>query len=140
MEGTILNKRKTGTFYENAAAEYLEERGYRILERNYQNRYGELDLIAIEVPEGAEALSTEEIFWRFEPRLSICEVKYRRTGECGDPAEAVTKNKMRHICRVTIGFYLDHHLMDDHPCRFDVITVQGDGRIRHIQDAFSFVF
>ena len=40
-----MNKRVTGSRYEIYAAAYLEERGYRILEKNYRCRAGEVDLI-----------------------------------------------------------------------------------------------
>ena len=39
------NKRKVGTLYEKLAADYLVARGVMILERNYRNRFGEIDLI-----------------------------------------------------------------------------------------------
>ena len=42
------NKRKTGTFYEEMAARYLESKGYKILDRNYHCRAAELDLIALD--------------------------------------------------------------------------------------------
>lgn len=45
---SYMNKRETGTKYEQKAAEYLEACGYRILEANYRCRAGEIDLIAAE--------------------------------------------------------------------------------------------
>jgi putative endonuclease len=41
-----VNKRKIGTDYEKKAAKYLSMKGYRILQMNYQNRFGELDILA----------------------------------------------------------------------------------------------
>ena len=41
-----MNKRHIGSEYENQAAIYLEKRGMEILERNYRNRQGEIDIIA----------------------------------------------------------------------------------------------
>ena len=41
-----MNKRNIGDEYEQLAAEYLMQMGYRILERNFRNRYGEIDIIA----------------------------------------------------------------------------------------------
>lgn len=40
-----INKRSVGTFYENLAARYLEKQNVMILERNYRNKRGEIDLI-----------------------------------------------------------------------------------------------
>ena len=44
-----MNKRDAGSRYETYAAVYLEERGYRILERNFRSRAGEIDLIGKDV-------------------------------------------------------------------------------------------
>ena len=42
-----INKRSVGTFYENLAARYLENQNVMILERNYRNKRGEIDLIGV---------------------------------------------------------------------------------------------
>ena len=42
------NKRRIGALYEEKAVEYLCQHGYSILERNYRNRNGEIDIIANE--------------------------------------------------------------------------------------------
>ncbi len=41
------NKRKVGAFYEEIAADYLVSQGVMILERNYRNWLGEIDLIGM---------------------------------------------------------------------------------------------
>ncbi|MDO4615979.1 MAG: YraN family protein [Lachnospiraceae bacterium] len=139
------NKRIIGTIHEELAAEYLEQKGYRILERNYQNRYGELDLIALRFPNHIEEQarrkrSKAELFSIPGVSLVICEVKYRTHRGTGDPAEAVTRRKMQHICRTAVGYYMEQRLSDSFPCRFDVISILGNGRIRHIEDAFPFLY
>lgn len=136
-----IQKRKTGNIYEEIAAEYLEEKGYKILERNYSNQYGEIDILALWNPcrEETADLTPEELFIYPGTTLVICEVKYRTHRGTGDPSEAVTRGKMRHICRATVGFYLEQRLSDSYPCTFDVISILGNGEIRHIEDAFPFV-
>ncbi len=116
-----MNKRAKGTEQEMVAAQYLEEKGYVILEQNYRCRYGELDIVA----------SKQEM-------LVIAEVKFRSGTGCGDPAEAVDARKQRKICRVTLDYLMRHPWYQEKPCRFDVICVYGDGQIRHIEDAFLF--
>lgn len=135
-----MNKRKIGAVYEERAAVYLEEKGYRILRRNYANRYGELDLIAAlhPDPEVAKTRRPEELLFIPGTILVVVEVKYRSYQTSGDPSEAVTPGKMKHICRTTVGFYLEQGLSDAFPCRFDVISIYRDGSIRHIEDAFLF--
>ena len=74
-----LNKRNTGKRYESLAADYLQGQGLTIMERNYQDRTGEIDLIG-----------------RDGTFLVFVEVKYRRDMRSGDPAEAVTPRKQQH--------------------------------------------
>ena len=78
-----MNRRKEGAYYENLVAEYLKTQGYEILEKNYRCRIGEIDLIAKE-----------------GETLVFVEVKYRRSSEAGDPAEAVDYRKQKKISRV----------------------------------------
>lgn len=112
------NRRKTGTEYESLAASYLEGLGYHILERNFHDRHGEIDLIA-----------------REENQLVFVEVKYRRNLAKGDPAEAVNYPKQQRIRRAA-RYYLYHHgLTEETPCRFDVVAILGR-EIRLIKDAF----
>lgn len=111
------NKRETGRRYEQIAAAFLEQQGYQILEKNYQNRYGEIDLIA-----------------RQREVLVFVEVKYRKTLKNGYPEEAIGWKKQQRI-RHTAQHYLYTHGLSDIPCRFDVVSILGD-RIRLIQQAF----
>ena len=67
------NKRKVGAFYEEIAADYLVSQGVMILERNYRNWLGEIDLIGM-TADG----------W-----LIFVEVKYRSTERSGSPLAAV---------------------------------------------------
>lgn len=117
MAGTA-NNRETGSCYENIAAAFLEDQGYVILERNYRDRIGEIDLIA---KDGED--------------LVFVEVKYRKDCKKGYPEEAVGYRKQQHI-RHTAQYYLyRRHGGRDIPCRFDVVSILGD-EIRLIKDAF----
>lgn len=112
-----MNKRNTGKQYESLAAEYLQSQGMVILERNYRDRTGEIDLIG-----------------RDGEFLVFVEVKYRRDLRTGDPAEAVTARKQQRIRR-TAQYYLYSHRCGNVPCRFDVVSILGE-EIRWIPDAF----
>ena len=114
-----MNHRQTGNAGEAQAARYLEAKGYRILERNFYTRTGELDIIC-ESPEGV---------------LVACEVKYRRSTLYGDPLEAVDQKKRLHMSRAFRLYLLKHGGLEQE-ARFDVIAVYGDGRISHIENAF----
>ncbi|MGN0158068.1 MAG: YraN family protein [Brotaphodocola sp.] len=112
------SKRTLGSRYEQLAAEYLTRHGMQILERNFRCRQGEIDLIA---KDGRYLVFTE--------------VKYRRSIEKGEPAEAVTAAKQQRI-RNSAGYYLyKNRYGEDTPCRFDVVSIL-DSDIRWIKNAF----
>ena len=71
-----MNKRQTGSEYEQKAAQYLQAKGVHVLELNYRNRKGEIDLIA-----------------RDGDYLVFVEVKYRKDTRKGAPEEAVNYRK-----------------------------------------------
>lgn len=112
------NKRQTGTAYEIKAEEYLIEKGYRILERNFQNRSGEIDIIA----------KDGEYF-------CFIEVKYRTTNDFGSPFEAVDIRKQKQIRKVAAYYLMKQKLSEWTPCRFDVIGFVGE-EMTHIENAF----
>lgn len=112
------NRRRTGTRYEQRAADYLRAQGIRILEQNFRCRDGEIDLIG-----------------RDGRYLVFVEVKYRRNRAKGDPSEAVNGPKQQRIRRVARVYLYRHRYGADMPCRFDVVSIL-DGEIRWIQDAF----
>ena len=112
-----MNRRETGTQYEERAAEYLIAQNYQILVRNYRIRPGEIDIIA-----------------RDGTVLVFIEVKYRKNDESGNPLEAVDIRKQRKIIKVA-RYYLYQKKYGDVPCRFDVIGICGS-HIEHIKDAF----
>lgn len=115
------NKRRVGTAYEGLAADYLRQRGYRILEHSYRIRQGEIDLIAA----GGRT-------------IVFVEVKYRKNGGCGAPSEAVSYAKQKTISRVAAHYLICHGLWERCCCRFDVIEIEGT-QIRHIENAFSYI-
>lgn len=114
-----MNKRLLGGEYEEKAAAYLIQHGYRILARNFFTRAGEIDLIA-----------------RQGQYLVFIEVKYRNNTDCGDPSEAVTLQKQRRIVQSARIFMNLHHYGEDTPCRFDVVVLLGE-TIRIIQNAYD---
>lgn len=115
------NTKKAGTIYENAAAEYLKDQGYRILSRNFRCRLGEIDIIA----------QQNEV-------LVFVEVKYRKSNSSGYPEDAVNLNKQHRIIRVSLFYIMKHYRSTDIPMRYDVIALGGDGRINHIVNAYVY--
>ncbi|MCI9681884.1 MAG: YraN family protein [Lachnospiraceae bacterium] len=114
------NRRKIGTAYEERAAEHLRDLGYRILERNFRCRLGEIDLIAEEA--GV---------------LVFLEVKYRKSSQFGNPAEAVTPAKQKTICRVADFYRMSRGISESRSCRFDVAAIMGE-KVQVYKDAFPY--
>jgi putative endonuclease len=107
---------------EDAAAQYLQGKGMRIVERNLSTPVGEIDLVV-----------------RDRKVLAFVEVKTRRSSAFGSPAEAVGPRKQRQIVR-TAKWYLNDTPWEKLQPRFDVIaiTMHGDDfQIEHIIDAFE---
>jgi putative endonuclease len=121
-------RRERGALGEEIAAQHLEHRGYRIVQRNARTRYGELDLVA------ADARS-----------LVFCEVKTRVAGGRGGPAgalDAIGPDKRRRI-RALAREWLATTEDRPHPpeVRFDAIgvTITPAGRLlalEHLEAAF----
>lgn len=84
---------------------YLEQIGYRIIERNFNCRQGEIDIIAKD--------KNEYVFIEVKTRSNIC---------FGRPKDAVNEYKQKHIYQST-RFYLYLHGLSNVFVRFDVIEV-----------------
>ena len=115
-----MNKRVVGAAAEEKVAAHLEKQGVQIIERNYRNRSGEIDLIG-----------------RHEGYLVFFEVKYRGSASKGYPGEAVTVGKQRQICKVADYYRCVHKLPLSTAIRFDVVSVMKD-EITWIKNAFPY--
>ncbi|MDF2539746.1 MAG: hypothetical protein K0S76_2767 [Herbinix sp.] len=114
-----MNKREVGSIYEQRAADYLIQDGYRILERNFRCKIGEIDLIA-----------------KNEGYLCFIEVKYRSSTFRGFPAEAITAGKIRKITKTAEFYMLLHNISQNTPCRFDAVVIL-EQEISLIKNAFG---
>ena len=99
---------------------YLSEKGYEILERNYQKKTGEIDLIA-RSPEKDE--------------IVFIEVKTRKTGTYGRPEEAVDQRKLKKIEKTAL-FWLQENKKTDILWRIDILALelQGETKITHLKN------
>ena len=116
-----MNKREVGNNKEDMAYNYLISKGYRVLNRNYRTRQGEIDLIALD----GEC-------------LCFFEVKYRKNEKSGFPEEAVSYNKMFKISRCTDHYLLTHQNVYYNSMRFDVIAILGE-ELKHYENAFNYI-
>jgi putative endonuclease len=95
---------------EQLAAEYLIAKALVLRDRNFKNRQGEIDLIMQE-----------------QATIVFVEVKYRKNASFGGAISAITTRKQQKI-KQCAAFYLQQLGLNEYntPCRFDVITLQGD--------------
>ncbi len=110
---------------EDLAASYLRSLGYRILDRNYRCRLGEVDLIIEK-----------------KGKIVFTEVKTRRSVEDVSPRELISYSKQRHISRVAQN-YLSSHRLQDVSADFGVLIVdvsQASPRFEWIEGAFDLVW
>lgn len=112
-----MNKRQIGSIGEDMAVEFLKSRGVKILERNYRNRFGEIDIIGME-----------------DNTLLFIEVKYRKNESFGYPLEAVGFAKQEKI-RKMARFFLNENHYYHYNIRFDCIGIIGS-QIEWIKGAF----
>ncbi|MEK7588086.1 MAG: YraN family protein [Patescibacteria group bacterium] len=105
---TPTHKQLLGKKGEDLTASYLEQHGYRIIDRNFKARYGEIDIIAIK-----------------DAILIFIEVKTRVGRAFGLPEEAVTPKKLNEVVGTARYYKLLHPELPD-AMRIDVIGIELD--------------
>jgi putative endonuclease len=121
-----MNERQQfGRAAEEAAARYLQRRGWRLLDRNVRIGRGELDLVA-----------------RRGVVLAFVEVKARRSRTAGSPEDAVTPHKRRQIARLAALWLAARPwaLNGVTDVRFDIVAVDATAAtvcVRHLAAAFT---
>ena len=114
-----MNRRNTGTAYEQIAADYLKREGIYVRERNYRISRGEVDIIGED-----------------KEYIIFIEVKYRKTASYGQPWEAVSNNKQKKICQVARQYCYSKGIKKQ--VRFDIISICGD-EILWFKDAYEYM-
>ncbi|MEK7689110.1 MAG: YraN family protein [Deltaproteobacteria bacterium] len=107
---------------ESLAAEFLRKNGYRIVENNFRNRYGEIDIVAIE-----------------GKTVVFIEVKTKTNSKFGPPKMAVNLRKQRQLSKAALA-YLTQKKLNNNPARFDVIgisMIEDKTEIELIKNAFE---
>jgi len=117
-----MQKKELGKKGEELASRFLKKRGYRIIEKNYSCKMGEMDLIATE-----------------KDTLVFIEVKTRTSTLFGPPQLAVNSSKQRQLSKVALN-YLKEKKLENVKARFDVVAIllgpKGE-EIELIKDAFD---
>ena len=117
------DRRATGAGFESAARARLEAAGLRTIAVNARYRVGEIDLVM-----------------REGDTIVFVEVRYRRGHDFGGSAMSVDAIKQRKLVLAAQCFLAAQPALAKHPCRFDVVAVEGttdQPRIEWIRDAFN---
>lgn len=110
------NNKVTGNRGEEIANEYLQKKGYKILERNFRTRFGEIDIVCSD-----------------GPTLVFVEVKTKIGHDFGEPEEMVNKSKIGKVKRMG-EVYLQNKGMSI-GCRVDVVAIvlENSGSVERIE-------
>ena len=116
-------KKYIGSYGEDLAIDYLKNKNYTLLSRNFRNRNGEIDLVCKDLD-----------------IIIFIEVKSRYSYHFGLPREAVTYFKQKQIIYIS-KYFLYKYKLFNYNCRFDVIEIYFNKNnnsyfIEHIKDAF----
>ena len=114
-----MSTRSQGNLGEDHAVIFLKSKNYKILERNFRSKFGEIDIIA-----------------RDGKCLVFCEVKMRSTHVFGTPGEAITLTKLQKII-LTLNWYMQTKNVEGQEFRVDaieILNIDGGAKINHIQN------
>ncbi|MBI5912964.1 YraN family protein [Candidatus Azambacteria bacterium] len=119
----ITQRRATGNTGEEKAAEYLISEGYSIIERNFNTKFGEIDVVA-RSPGGD---------------IVFVEVKSVKKGSYIAPEENITFHKLRKFARTVEMFLFVRKISPEQKWQMDSISavfddVSGEAEIRHIEN------
>ncbi len=98
-------RHEIGKLGENIATKYLKEHGYKIIERNFRCRQGEIDIISL-----------------YNNEIVFIEVKTRTNLKYGKPIDAVNKEKQKHLIKAVQYYIYSKHLEKEF-IRIDVIEI-----------------
>lgn len=100
---------------EEIASNFLKKQGYKIIDRNFRIRNGEIDIIAID-----------------KNILVFVEVKTRKSAEFGTPLEAITRWKLKSLINTSQYYKMIHPELPD-ALRIDAVSVMLTNRLRKIE-------
>lgn len=106
MSSSPQTARSRGAAIEQIAAQWLQQRGLKLVTSNHHVKGGELDLVMYD-----------------RDTLVFVEVKHRATTRHGHPLEMVNAQKRRRLIRAATLYLARHDLAC--PCRFDILAITG---------------
>lgn len=118
------HRKELGFKGEDIASNFLKKKGYKIIQRNYKCKYGEIDIIAEQ-----------------NKVIAFIEVRTVQSENFGIPQDFITNIKTDHISKSALNYIKKENLFE-HSCRFDFIAITfshtlSEPKIEHIENAFE---
>lgn len=110
MENIEKNNKDIGIWGEEQAVLFLEKNGYKIIERNFRKKWGEIDIIAF------DKKTKEHVFIEVKTRVII-------TKDSLLPEEELTTKKIKRLKKAFLS-YLSKNNLENKPWRFDLIAIK----------------
>jgi len=101
-----MNKRETGNKFESIAVEYLKNLNYKIIERNFYSKFGEIDIIVLK-----------------EKRISAIEVKYRKN-PIVSIFETIPHSKIKKIEKTLYFYLVKNNYSDNYDLGIDALLIE----------------
>ena len=104
----MVTTREQGQYTESLACRYLENKGFNLIEKNFNCKVGEIDLIMQD-----------------NDTLVFVEVRYRKNKNFGSGAESITASKQSKLIKAASLYLQRHARLNQYPARFDVVSITG---------------
>ncbi len=116
-----MSSTQTGSQAEDYAVKFLENEGFKILARNWRNRWCEIDIVA-----------------QKNQRIHFVEVKFRRSATHGSGLDYITWRKAKQMEFAALLWVADNHW--EHDYQLDVISIEGEikPKLLHIPNTIPF--
>jgi len=118
-----IAKIKLGKTGEALALSYLQKQGYKIIEKNFRTKYGEIDIVGDD-----------------KGCISFVEVRSSNNTRFDSPEYSIDRTKQDKLARMALSYIKRGHL-EDRDCRFDVVCIEEvdskSPKIRLIRNAFE---
>lgn len=118
-----MDRKQIGKLGENTAVEYLKKKRHRILARNWQNKWGEIDIVA-----------------KRKKRIVFVEVKTLQKTQNFLPEDQINQKKKRQLVKMAQIYLLQNNLPLETPHQIDVIAVEliaSEPKIRHLENVLE---
>ena len=104
----MVTTREQGEYTENLACQFLKNKGFKLIEKNFNCRVGEIDLIMKDAD-----------------NIVFVEVRYRRNNNFGSGAESITASKQLKLVKTAELYLQQNTKLNKYPSRFDVVSITG---------------